>query len=193
MSRRTVANVAWSPGRASAERPRTLLRESAAASPAAVAPSRGRYGSRYSICFDYCTRCYLGLDSGWTRFVRDNLLHPAQPGDRHLLSRDVAQREELYSQFIKEATTCTSIHWAKPWRTPSRCSGCIRWSVGLGWSEAIRCWPPRRRSRTALSIPTTSSVTVEDLYNVARESHVDPLKEFTEACREERKVTLKRL
>jgi len=35
--------------------------------------------------------------------------------------------------------------------------------------------------------------TFEDLYKLARESQVDPLKEFTEACREERKIMLKRL
>ncbi len=36
-------------------------------------------------------------------------------------------------------------------------------------------------------------VTFEDVYKVVRESQVDPLKEFTEACREERKIMLKRL
>jgi hypothetical protein len=35
--------------------------------------------------------------------------------------------------------------------------------------------------------------TFEDAYNFARERRVDPLKEFTEACREERMVMLKRL
>jgi len=33
----------------------------------------------------------------------------------------------------------------------------------------------------------------EDLYKLMREEHVDPLKEFTEAYREELKVMLKRL
>ncbi len=32
----------------------------------------------------------------------------------------------------------------------------------------------------------------EDLYKLMREGRVDPLKAFTEACREERMVTLKR-
>lgn len=36
-------------------------------------------------------------------------------------------------------------------------------------------------------------VTFEDVYKVVRESHIDPLKEFTEACREERQAMLKRL
>jgi len=36
-------------------------------------------------------------------------------------------------------------------------------------------------------------VTFEDVYKGVRESQVDPLKEFTEACREERKIMLKRL
>ena len=49
-----------------------------------------------------------------TFFTQRNQAH------RDLLSRDAAHREELYSQFIKEARTCTSIHWIKPWRTPSR-------------------------------------------------------------------------
>jgi nitronate monooxygenase len=30
--------------------------------------------------FDHCTRCCRELDSGWTRFVRDNVLHAALPG-----------------------------------------------------------------------------------------------------------------
>jgi hypothetical protein len=33
--------------------------------------------------------------------------------------------------------------------------------------------------------------TFDDVYKLARESQVDPLKEFTEACREERKAMLK--
>ena len=36
-------------------------------------------------------------------------------------------------------------------------------------------------------------VTFEDVYKVVRESHVDPLKEFTEACREALKSMLKSL
>ena len=32
----------------------------------------------------------------------------------------------------------------------------------------------------------------EDVYKLRREEHVDPLKEFTEACREELKLMLKR-
>ena len=39
------------------------------------------YGCRYY----HCTRCCLGLDSRWTRFVRDDLLHPTQPGAPRLL------------------------------------------------------------------------------------------------------------
>jgi hypothetical protein len=35
--------------------------------------------------------------------------------------------------------------------------------------------------------------TFEDVYKVVREDRVDPLKEFTEACREERKATLMHL
>ena len=33
----------------------------------------------------------------------------------------------------------------------------------------------------------------EDVYKLWREEHADPLKEFTEACREERKLMLKLL
>ena len=33
----------------------------------------------------------------------------------------------------------------------------------------------------------------DDVYKVVRETHVDPLKEFTEACRNELKIMLKRL
>ena len=34
---------------------------------------------------------------------------------------------------------------------------------------------------------------LRNLYKLVRESQVDPLKEFTEACREKRKAMLKRL
>jgi hypothetical protein len=37
------------------------------------------------------------------------------------------------------------------------------------------------------------SRTFEEVYQSARESRVDPLKEFSEACREERMVMLNRL
>ena len=35
--------------------------------------------------------------------------------------------------------------------------------------------------------------TFDDVYKLARESDVDPLREFTETCREERKAMLKNL
>ena len=35
--------------------------------------------------------------------------------------------------------------------------------------------------------------TFDYAYKIAREGHVDPLREFTEACREERKAMLKNL
>ena len=40
---------------------------------------------------------------------------------------------------------------------------------------------------------TRPPINFEDLYKLARDPHVDPLKEFTDACREERKVMLKAL
>ena len=54
-----------------------------------------------------------GLASFLTTFFTQR--HQAH---RDLMLREAAHREELYSQFIKEAANVYIIRWIKPWRTP---------------------------------------------------------------------------
>jgi pimeloyl-ACP methyl ester carboxylesterase len=60
---------------------------------------------------------------------------------------------------------------------------------GNAYEEGLSdAWDPIRRYWAE---PTAENR--NDVYKVVREGHVDPLKEFTEACREELKVMLKHL
>ena len=117
-----------------------------------------------------------------TFFTQRNQAH------RDLVSRDAAHREELYSQFIKEAANLyidsqdKTLENAVPLIGMYSLIGRIRLIAGDKVLLAAVVDSYRRP-------PTT----FEDLYKLARESQVDPLKEFTEACREERKIMLKRL
>jgi hypothetical protein len=123
-----------------------------------------------------------------TYFTQHNQAH------RDFLSRDVAHREELYSQFIKEAANLYADSLDKTLENPAAVIGMYsligRMRLNAGdkvllaaekvADSIIDCYnrPPRK---------------FEDLYKLMREEHVDPLKEFTEACREELMVMLKRL
>ncbi len=123
-----------------------------------------------------------------TYFTQRNQAH------RDLLSRDMAHREELYAQFIKEAANLYADSLDKTLENPAAVIGMysligrMRLNAGdkvLSAAEKVADSivdsynrPPRK---------------FEDLYKLTREEHVDPLKEFTEACREELKVMLKRL
>ena len=106
---------------------------------------------------------------------------------RDLLSRDVANREELYSQFIKEAANLYVDSLDKTLPNPVSLIGLYslvgRMRLIAGDKVLLAAVVDSYRRP-----PTT----FEDLYKLARESQVDPLKEFTEACREERKIMLKR-
>ncbi len=123
-----------------------------------------------------------------TFFTQRNQAH------RDLLSRDVAHREELYSQFIKEAANLyidsldKTLENAVPLIGMYSLIGRIRLITGdkvLLAAEKV--------AETIVESYRHPPVTFEDVYKVVRESQVDPLKEFTEACREERKIMLKRL
>ena len=75
-----------------------------------------------------------------TYFSQRNQAH------RDFLSRDVAHREELYAQFIKEATNLYVDSLDKPLTNPTALIGMYCWSDASGWSAAIRCWRLRKRS-----------------------------------------------
>ena len=123
-----------------------------------------------------------------TFFTQRNQAH------RDLLSRDVAHREELYSQFIKEAANLYADSLDKTLENPASLIGMysligrMRLNAGDGVLAAAE--------KVADSIVDSYSrppTTFDEVYKVVRETHVDPLKEFTEACRKELKIMLKRL
>jgi hypothetical protein len=113
--------------------------------------------------------------------------------DRDLLSREVAHREELYSQFIKEATNLYVDSLDKNLENPVSLIGLysLVGRIRLVSSDTVLA-AAEKVADSIVDSYRRPPVTFEDLYKV-RESQVDPLKKFTEACREERKIMLKRL
>jgi hypothetical protein len=123
-----------------------------------------------------------------TYFTQRNQAH------RDFLSRDVAHREELYGQFIKEATNLYIDSLDKTLENPTALIGMyslvgrIRLTAGdkvLLAAEKVM--------ETIVDSYNRPPIKFEDVYKLWREEHVDPLKEFTEACRTERKLMLKLL
>jgi hypothetical protein len=123
-----------------------------------------------------------------TFFTQRNQAH------RDLLSRDVAHREELYSQFIKEAANLYADSLDKTLENPAALIGMYsligRMRLNAGDKVLLAAEKVADSIVDSYNRPPT---TFEDVHKVARERHVDPLKEFTEACREERKATLMHL
>ena len=123
-----------------------------------------------------------------TFFTQRNQAH------RDVLSRDVAHREELYSQFIKEATNLFVDSLDKTLPNPGSLIGL--YSL-IGRMRLTAVDKVLSAAETVADIIVVSysrpPTTFEDVYKLARERQVDPLKAFTEACREERMITLKRL
>ena len=123
-----------------------------------------------------------------TFFTQRNQAH------RDFLSRDVANREELYSQFIKEATNLYADSLDKTLTNPATLIG--MYSL-IGRIRLIgRDTVLLAAEKVADSIIVSYSrppTTFDDIYKVVHETRVDPLKEFTEACREERRATLMHL
>jgi len=123
-----------------------------------------------------------------TFFTQRNQAH------RDFLSRDVAHREELYAQFIKEATNLYVDSLDKPLTNPTALIGVFS-LVGR-----IRLTAGDKVLLTAETVMDTivdsynrPPIKFEEVYKVWRKEHIDPLKEFTEACREELKRMLKLL
>ena len=123
-----------------------------------------------------------------TYFTQRNQAH------RDFLSRDVAHREELYAQFIKEATNLYIDSLDKSLENPTALIGMyslvgrIRLTAGdkvLLAAEKVM--------ETIVDSYNRPPIKFEDVYKVWRKEHIDPLKEFTEACRDERKLMLKLL
>jgi hypothetical protein len=113
---------------------------------------------------------------------------------RDLLSRDAANREELYSQFIKEAT---NLYVDSQDKTLENAASLIGMYSLIGRIRLIAgdkvLLAAEKVAESIVDSYRRPPTTFEDVYKLARESQVDPLKEFTEACREERKFMLRRL
>jgi len=123
-----------------------------------------------------------------TYFTQRNQAH------RDFLSRDVAHREELYAQFIKEATNLYADSLDKTLTNPATLIGMysLIGRIRLIGSDKVLL-AAEKVADSIVDSYRRPPVTFEDVYKVVRESHVDPLKEFTEACREELKSMLKSL
>ena len=123
-----------------------------------------------------------------TYFTQRNQAH------RDFLSRDVAHREELYAQFIKEATNLYADSLDKTLTNPATLIGMysLIGRIRLIGSDKVLA-SAEKVAESIVDSYRRPPVTFEDVYKVVRESHVDPLKEFTEACREERQSMLKNL
>jgi hypothetical protein len=130
-----------------------------------------------------------GLSSFLTTFfTQRNQAH------RDLLSRDVAHREELYSQFIKEATNLYIDSLDKTLENPVSLIGMysLVGRIRLVSSDTVLA-AAEKVADVIVDSYRRPPTTFEDFYRVVHESHVDPLKEFTEACRAERNSMLKSL
>jgi hypothetical protein len=113
---------------------------------------------------------------------------------RDLLSKDLSSREELYSQFIKEATTLYVDSLDKTLDNPVSLIGMYslvgRMRLIAGGEVLSAAEKIANNIVDAYNQPPTTFV---DVYKLAREGRVDPVKEFTAACREERRVMLESL
>ena len=123
-----------------------------------------------------------------TFFTQRNQAH------RDLLSRDAVHREELYSQFIKEAANLYVDSLDKTLENPVSLVGMysLVGRIRLVSSDTVLAAAEKCADGIVDSYRRPPA-TFEDVYKGFRESHVDPLLEFTKACREERKSMLKRL
>jgi hypothetical protein len=123
-----------------------------------------------------------------TFFTQRNQAH------RDLLSRDVAHREELYSQFIKEAANLyiDSLDKILENAVPLIGMYALVGRIRLVGSDTVLA-AAEKVAETIVDSYRRPPVTFEDLYKAGLESQVDPLLEFTETCREELKSMLKSL
>jgi hypothetical protein len=97
---------------------------------------------------------------------------------RDLVSRDLAKRQELYSQFIKEATNLYIDSLDKTLDKPGSLIGLYslvgRMRLIAGDEVLLRA---EKVTDSILESYTRPPIKFEDLYKLAREAHVDPLKE----------------
>jgi hypothetical protein len=113
---------------------------------------------------------------------------------RDLMLREAAHREELYSQFIKEAANVYVDSLDKTLESPASLLGMysLLGRIRLISNDTVLV-AAEKVVDSIVDSYYRSSTTFDDVIKLARESHFDPLKEFTEACREERKAMLKHI
>ena len=123
-----------------------------------------------------------------TYFTQRNQAH------RDFLSHDVAHREELYAQFIKETTNLYADSLDKTLENPASLIGMysLVGRIRLVGSDTVLA-AAEKVADSIIDSYNRPPIKFDDVYKLWREEHVDPLKEFTEACREERKSMLKSL
>jgi hypothetical protein len=126
-----------------------------------------------------------GLASFLTTFFTQR--HQAH---RDLMLREAAHREELYSQFIKEAANVYVDSLDKTLDSPASLVGVysVVARIRLVSNDTVLAAAEKVVDAIVESYHRAPT-TFDDIYN--RKSEYDPLKEFTEACREERKALLK--
>jgi hypothetical protein len=123
-----------------------------------------------------------------TYFTQRNQAH------RDLLSREAAHREELYSQFIKEAANVYIDSLDKTLESPAALLGVysLVGRIRLVSNDTVLA-AAEKVVDVIIDSFNRRPTTFDDIYKSGNKSQFDPLKEFTEACREERKDMLKQI
>ena len=113
---------------------------------------------------------------------------------RDLMLREAAHREELYSQFIKEAANVYVDSLDKSLEKPA---ALVEMYSLIGRIRLVSDDKVLAAAEKAADAIVDSyhrpSTTFDTMVTMIREGQFDPLKEFTEACREERKAMLMHL
>ncbi|PYK51705.1 MAG: hypothetical protein DME20_01030 [Verrucomicrobia bacterium] len=123
-----------------------------------------------------------------TYFTQRNQTH------RDLISREAAHREELYSQFVNEATNLYIDSLGKTLENAAALIGLYSLVGRIRLIAGDRVLLAAERIAEAIvDSYRRPPRTFEDEYKLVRERQVDPLKEFTQACREERRSMLTNL
>jgi len=123
-----------------------------------------------------------------TYFTQRNQTH------RDLISREAAHREELYSQFVNEATNLYIDSLRKTLENAAALIGLYSLVGRIRLIAGDRVLLAAERIAEAIvDSYRRPPRTFEDEYKLVRERQVDPLKEFTQACREERRSMLTNL
>ena len=130
---------------------------------------------------------------GLTSFATSLYTQKAQL-HRDVMSREAAEREGLYSQFIREVTKLYVDSVDKACENPSKLletyslvshMRLISGDRVLAAAEAV--------ANEVVESYGRSPMKFEEMYRLVRDGGADPLRKFAEACREERRAAFSRL